>query len=202
MNSKKLLVYLIIPVGVSLALNAMYFSGNIVLQRIVVPNLPPLPIQDWREFGLIESLQHLLLLGMVCVAVAGVCRKKWGVERLAFAWVALASLFVLLEEVDYGTTFYEYATTPRACGWFTPRSEWSPDLIARMPNEASFSLHNRLDLTDLLKHVGDGLLALAFGVLPLVALRAKRPWLQYIAPDRWAVLALAAVLALRTALGH
>lgn len=197
MHWKKLLVYVGIPVGVSVALNAMYFSGNVVLQRIVAPNLPPLPLQDWRELGLLENLQNLLLLGIIVMAALGVYRKRWAVERLGFGLIFCGAMFMLLEETDYGTTFHEFFTTPRPYGWFTPHREWDHEIIHQIRVEESFSLHNRLDLTDAMKRVNDLFLILFFGILPLVAWRFRRPWLSYVAPERWAIAALVAIYLLR-----
>jgi hypothetical protein len=197
MRTRNFIVFLFVPVGVSVLLNAMYFSGILVLQRIVVPNLPPLPIQDWREFGLLENLQHLLLLTVAIMAAVGVYRKRWSLERVAFAGLVLAAIFMLLEETDYGTIYYEFLTSSHDYPWFTPRSAWSPELVTQIPVEMSFSLHNQLDLTDLFKKVSDILLVLIFGILPLVALRVKNVWLQYLAPNRWAIATLIAIYLLR-----
>ncbi|MFO7973722.1 MAG: hypothetical protein R6V12_03725 [Candidatus Hydrogenedentota bacterium] len=197
MRIRKVIIYLIVPIGVSLLLNIMYFSGNIVLQRIVVPNLPPLPLQDWREFGLLENLQHLLLLAIIMTAAYGTYRKRWKWERLGFALLSLGTLFVFLEEIDYGTVYHDYLTSDHDFEWFMPRSEWSPDLLGELSQEESFSVHNQFKLTRIFKHVGDTLLVLIFGIVPLVAWRVDNRWLTYLAPDRFAVLTLIAIFVLR-----
>lgn len=197
MKKKKEIVYLLIPLGVSLLLNAMYFSGNIVLQRIIVPNLPPLPIQDWREFGLLENLQHALIVGIIAATLCALYKKRWRWERMGFAVLLLGSLFMLLEEIDYGTIYYEYLTSNRDYHWFMPRSEWPPEVISQIPEVQSFSLHNQLDLTRPFKKIGDSLLILIFGIVPLAAWRMRSKWLAYLAPDRFAILTLIAIFFLR-----
>jgi hypothetical protein len=197
MRTRKVIVYLVVPIGVGLLLNAMYFSGNIILQRIVVPNLPPLPIQDWREFGLLENLQHFLLIGIIVTAACGVYRKHWKWERLGFTLLLLAGAFMLFEEIDYGTVYYDYLTSEHDYEWFTPRREWSPELLEQIVHEESFSLHNQFELTRIFKYVGDTVLILLFGVVPLVAWRIRNRWLSYLAPDQFAVLTLIGIYILR-----
>ncbi len=203
-TKKKLLVYLVIPVGVSLALMGMYFSGNIVLQRIVVPKLPPLSPDDWREFGLLENLQNVLWIAFIAAAAAGACRKTWCVERAAFLLLTFGAVFMLLEETDYGTLYHGCDTYKKHLAgrdgydMFAPRREWPPELVAQIPDEESFTVHNRLDITGELKRVNDVLFVAFFGLLPLIAWRMKRPWLDYIAPERWAIATLIAIFLLRT----
>jgi hypothetical protein len=127
----------------------------------------------------------------------GIYRKRWIWERAGFAMVLLGSVFMLLEEIDYGTVYYDYLSSGHDYEWFAPRSEWSPELLGQLTHEESFSLHNQFKLTPILKNVGDAVLILLFGVVPLVAWRDDNRWLSYLAPDRFAVLTLIAIFVLR-----
>lgn len=190
-------LYVGLPVLLTLTLLGMYFSGNLILQRIIAPNLPPMSMDDWREFGLLENLQHLCLLIIIAIACFAVYQKTWKWERIGFAILALGSTFVLLEEIDYGTIYYEFFTSEHDYPWFQPRSDWPPEIIGAIAQDTSFTLHNRLDLTRGFKKVGDTLLILLFGILPLLAWWKPQPWLRYLAPPPMAVAGLIAVFLLR-----
>ncbi|HPJ58027.1 MAG TPA: hypothetical protein PLK81_10315, partial [Kiritimatiellia bacterium] len=67
----KLVIYLVIPVVLTGGLAAMYYSGVLMTQRLVAPKLPPLDSHSWREFGLLENGQTLLLAAIVATLTAG-----------------------------------------------------------------------------------------------------------------------------------
>ena len=125
----RIIIFFILPLGLGLGLLGMYFSSNLVLQRLVSPKLPPLNVDLWREFGLLESLQVLFLLAIVAISTVAVFRKKTRLERTGFLVIALVSLFVLLEETDYGLTYVAYAQSPTDIAWFTPEAQWPEDLL-------------------------------------------------------------------------
>ncbi|MEX0876072.1 MAG: hypothetical protein WD114_01315, partial [Phycisphaerales bacterium] len=65
----KVFWYFLLPMGVSGLLLAMYFSGVRVLESVVsAPYLESVHWNSRREFGLLENLQHLILLGVAAVA--------------------------------------------------------------------------------------------------------------------------------------
>ena len=68
MNKTKLFFYLILPFLMSMTLTGMYFSGNIVLQRLVSPALPPMSPDAWREFGLLENVANIFILILFCLS--------------------------------------------------------------------------------------------------------------------------------------
>ncbi len=198
MNRSKTVIYLVIPVVLSLLLLGMYFSRNLVLQRIVSPKLPPLSPDSWREFGLLENLQNLLLLLMLGAACAGIYRKKWVLEKVFWAVALLGILFVFLEEIDYGRHIWVYLNSTDDYQWFLPMKDWPPALIAAIDlDQAPLNIHNYPGLDKVLKKTGDLFIVVLFVVLPLVALRVRKPWLRYIAPDKYAILTVAAMVILR-----
>ena len=195
----KPVVYVVVPACVGGLLVWMYFSGNIVLQRIVSPKLPPLPLGSWREFGLLENLQHVLLLVLAGVAAIGALRQQELRLRMAFAGVVLFTLFVFLEEIDYGTHYLKYLASEHDFDWFQPATEWPPSLLAEIDMTAEpFNLHNRGDLTDILKFVSTTLLLVLFVALPLARVKLQRPWLPYLAPSAWGMATLLVMLLLST----
>lgn len=190
----KLVIYLVIPVVLTGGLAAMYFSGDLAAQRLVAPKLPPLDSHSWREFGLLENGQALLLAAMVATLAAGAWRAGERLVRAGFALAALFALFVLLEEIDYGKHWREYAVCEESIEWFrpVPHGEWNP-LEEKRAQGASFTVHQR-HLTTEFKLGGDLLLIALFVVLPLVAPRVRNRWVRWAAPSRYAVLTVIAML--------
>lgn len=184
MNFKKILVYFVIPMTVSLTLIGMYFSGNNTLQEIVSPRMPGYNPDTWREFGLLENLQNLVLLAMFIVVLLSLRKKTNWTERLGFVLLAVFTLFVFLEEIDYGLHYYEYIND---IGWKESREvrNW----------------HNQGDRTDIMKQLVDAFTISLFLLVPLLFSRSKRPLLRYIAPDRHSILTLVAAF-LTSRLAH
>ena len=199
MDKRKLFVYLIVPAAVSLALTAMYFSGNIVLQRIVCPKLPPLSPDAWREFGLLEGLQNVVLLALVGVACAGALRKRHALERAAWAGLAVCTLFVFAEEIDYGAHLRAYFFGGTEFNWFQPMREWPPELVGQIDLMAQpVNVHNQPGVDKILKKANNIMIGGVFVLLPLLAMRFRNKWLQYAAPDRYAILTVIAIVLLRS----
>lgn len=197
MRFRKIFVYLLIPVLLTGFLMAMYFSGNIVLQRLVSPKLPPLTPDAWREFGLLENLQNLLLLSLVAVAILGAVRKAIRGEKVLWLLVAAGALFVFLEEIDYGTHFSDFLATSEEFEWCAPMDDWTPELVSQIDFvQEPANLHNQPGLNKAFKRTGDALILVLFVVVPLLALRIRKPWFRYCAPDTYAVFAVAAMVLL------
>jgi len=182
-------VYGAVPFALVVILQGMYFSGVLELQRLVCPKLPPLHPGAYREFGLLENFQNILLLGILFVVLSGLRRSILPVQRLVFGLLALFTAFVFLEEIDYGTHLYKYFTAPEIAGWFEPATTPAfQALVAKTDFQATpVNIHNRGDLTDIIKGVVSVLILGLFVVAPLLADRVKNPWLKYIIPDRFMI---------------
>ena len=181
MNLRKILVYFVVPFGVTLALIAMYFSGVETLQRIVSPRIISMNPNAGREFGLLENLQNVILLAMVVIAFKASRRKDAAVERWGFRFIAAFAVFVFLEEIDYGLHYYEYLND-----------------ISWKETRGTLNLHNEGNTTQITKAILDSGMVALFVLLPLVRLKVDHPVLQYITPNRHAILTMIAMLALRT----
>ena len=104
--------YWIAPNAVVGALALMYFFGARWMQEFVAPAMN-------REFGALESLQNLILLAVIWVAGVGMVRKRTRIERAFLGLTAALTLFLLLEEVDYGWHYLElWRGTPAPAGAF------------------------------------------------------------------------------------
>ena len=180
MSGKKrlLLFYVVLPAAVSLTLIAAYFSGVPWLQSIISPNLPGIDFNTKREMGLLENLDNLLLVGIVIVAACGLRRKKLAPERVGFVLILLFSVWVLLEEVDYGWHFREFFLGQHS-GSFR-------------------NIHNIGHTTQVIKSVVDLGMVVLFVALPLAARRVRWPLLRYAAPTAYSILTLVVMVLVRT----
>ncbi|GMV98987.1 MAG: hypothetical protein AMXMBFR84_01270 [Candidatus Hydrogenedentota bacterium] len=199
----KTLIYLVGPLTLTGVLLALYFSGDIFLQRLVSPKLPPLPPDSWREFGLLENFQNLLLICMAAVALRSALTKPTKRERRIFACVTLLSAFVLLEEIDYGAHFVRYWNSDHDIEWFRPVSEWPVELTDAIDIKTEpFNLHNIDDVTDHMKLAANVVLAMLFVVAPIFVHRIRNPWMRYFVPDRFAVGTVVCLVAVRYVTHH
>ena len=170
MAKKKIAVYVIIPLILNLVLILAYFSGVPWLQRLVSPTVFGMHPDTGRELGLLENLQNGLLLAILVILAFGIQRKSEKIERLVFACLLVFSLFVFLEEIDYGLHYYEYA---RGVPFWR---------AAQIRN-----VHNISGTTKVIKNLVDVGMGVLFVVLPLAFAKSTRPLFRYVTPDRFAI---------------
>ncbi|MCK5862166.1 MAG: hypothetical protein KAH38_06760 [Candidatus Hydrogenedentes bacterium] len=196
LDKKKLAVYLVIPFVLTTLLAVMYFSHIIVLQRLISPKLPPLLADSWREFGLLENIQNTFLLVMLVTLLAGIWRATERLQRAAFVFIMIFTLFVFLEEVDYGTHWYQYAVCEEGFDWFKPLPLADLMALKEVNDEAvSFNLHNQGEMTKVFKLVGDFSIIFLFVLIPLLAPYIKNRYVRYAAPERYAIFTAIMMLA-------
>lgn len=159
------MLFWVLPTAVVFTLIAMYFSTNPTLMSIVAP-------QANRELGLLESLQHILLLIMAIVMGRAAWKSQITTERLLYAVVCLGALFVLLEELNYFTHY-----------WWAING-WDFDTMPGV------NVHNKGDVSDTFKNTGDTFLVLFFVLFPLLAARVDNAWVRYLRPTRMFILSL------------
>jgi hypothetical protein len=159
--------YWLLPGVFVLALILAFFSGHPLLASIIAPAYS-------REFGLLESTQHLLLLAAVVLAIQGLRRSTTGSERLGFGFLAGAFALLFLEEINYGEFYW------RALNGLPPIPEGRGN---------QFNLHNQIS-TSPIKSTANLVLLLFFVILPL-AVRERAPaWLRYVTPPRILILTI------------
>lgn len=168
MSRTRLLVFVVVPVTTGLVLQAMYFSGVAALEQLIVPEMEGMHLNTWREFGLLESLQNLLLLGIIGVAVAGVLRVSARWQKAVFGVIAAFAAFIFLEEIDYGLHYYEYVSG-----------------IESESAAESRNWHNVGKRTSIMKRLVDAGAVLWFFVVPLATARVRAPKVRYFLPSRW-----------------
>ncbi len=178
---KKVLIYFAVPLGVTGVLIAMYFSGVDTLQQIVSPRMPGMNPNSGREFGLLENLQNVVLLAMFIVAIVGFRRKETGLEKAAMGFISFFTLFIFLEEIDYGITYYEYLND-----------------VSWVDSAKTRNLHNIGENTDIAKRVVDIGTGVLFVIVPLAFAKSSNPLLRFLAPSRYSILTVAAMVIART----
>ena len=173
MNRTKLIQYGAIPLGVSLVLLWMYFSGIEVLQHIVLPQFERNYGSSERELGLLENLQNVVLLVMLVICFMGMRRQPGMRWKVALTGLASFTLLVLLEEIDYGLHYYE----------FVMGIEFEDAATTR-------NLHNVGGRTNKIKQLVDLGMAIFFVVLPFALRHRKHPLIRHFLADRYSVLTL------------
>lgn len=168
-------VYWILPSVLLLIMIAMYFSGQPVLMSIVAP-------QFNRELGLLESVQHLMLLAISLMLFARIRHARESKEKLLFGVLLAGAVFLLLEELNYGTHYW-YAITGQ---------DWETKPI--------MSVHNQGDLSDIFKDTGDAVLLIFFVGFALLGGKLENKWAEYFRPQKMFVVSIiCAILVSRVA---
>jgi len=154
----RVLLYVILPLVLVGGLVLLYHSS---WRGLVAPD-------GNKELGLLENPQNVALLGVLGVAIAGVRRKEARWERILLLVVAGGTLFMLLEETDYG--FQWVGTRP-------------------------VNVHQVGLIETSLEHTARFGGLVFFGGFAILFAESRRPLLRYLAPDRWAVATILLVTA-------
>ncbi len=161
--------HVILPLVVTTALIAMYFSGNGWLQGLVAPQFDY--TSHGREFGILENLQHLLLLICIVFCWKGF-RGNVAVLRSRWIWlcVAVAFAFLLLEEIDYGIHYYEFLNRE-----------------LKVEEGQMRNLHNQGEVTRFLKRIETACVIAFFVVFPFIPPNRLSAFWSRLQPTRWFV---------------
>ena len=129
-----------------------------------------------REMGVLENLGNVCLLAIITMAVSGIKRKPlaWGKSLLVI--LALFSIFILLEEMDYGLHYYEYFMDIRADESVSKRN-----------------FHNIGKTYLVLMGFADAVIIFLFVIAPFILEKTNNPLFRYLLPGRpyiWLVLSM------------
>lgn len=171
MNLRSHFLYWLLPTAVILALLGMYFSNVPWLMEILAPQVN-------RELGLLENLQNAVLIAIIVMMIVRAWDVAYPLERTFFGLVAAAGVFILLEELDYGTHFW----------WAIHGLDWGTRPV--------LNVHNQGENSDRFKFVGNLLLGVFFVILPWFRFAAHRVWLRFLQPNRWFLLSIVAMVLL------
>lgn len=109
-RSKEFILFVAVLGIFNAALIFLYFSGSPTLQQIAAPSIEGLIPSQGSEFGLIETLQNILLLGVIIVLIVGAIKSSFILDRFLYVLALAVFTFLFLEEVDYGLHYYEFLT--------------------------------------------------------------------------------------------
>lgn len=167
--------YWILPSLVVGTMMALYFSGVPLLQSIAAPHIN-------RELGAVESIQHLILLVLTVLNVRTALSRGTAAERALWWVISAGTLFMLLEELDYGQHYLEF--------------------LRGVPLEQRSTLRSLHDgaNTQRLKLVSDITDIVFFLIFSIAARGRSEPWVQYLRPSIYSVgTVLASFVLARTA---
>lgn len=158
--------YWILPSFVILTIGLLYFTGIPAIQEFIAPEAN-------RELGLLESIQHLILVTIVYLAMQGWRKADPGLEKLGYGLATALATFQLMEEVNYGQHYLNALAGYRKFG---PEGPWS--------------LHNQENVSTQLKRVGDVVIFFFFFLFPLVVREKWPAWVRFLAPPRLITMAV------------
>jgi hypothetical protein len=168
---KKHLIYWIVPSLITLACILIFYFNWLGLSEFIAPSVN-------REFGVIENIQHLLLILIFFVALKGYRIRNTKIEKYGYALIMAATVFMFLEEIDYGLHYYDHLTS---------KSEITKVVV--FDNEVR-NLHNNGKLIlNVMKLAAYIVVALFFAALPLLPekIKEKNRWLNFLSPSRYII---------------
>ena len=193
MKSKTLsiLIFFAIPLTISLSLIVSYFSEIPWLQEIISPDIEGINPDSNREFGLLENLQNLYLIIIIFILAFGFKKKHHRFEKTFIKVCLFLTLFVFLEEIDYGLHIYEYL--------------YKVDIenvtkIRNIHNIDRATMDKNI-IVPLLKRLVDAGIALFFVIFPLIAYKFRNLYIKFLAPNKWSILTVL-VMVIQSELAH
>lgn len=165
-------IYWILPTAFTLLCILLYFFNPAGTASIVSPEFN-------REFGLLEMTQKALIIVVFILALKAAKRTVNKYEKFLLVFIALASIFILLEEIDYGLHYYELIKGQRH-------------------NITVRNIHNNGKITSWFKAAAYVFLALFFVVLPAMSKYTQRrfPLINFLSPSFKIVPALISLILL------
>ncbi len=100
LTAQQHLAYWIAPLLITLFFLLMFCFGGLQMAEIISP-------ASNREFGIMENLATVVVGVMVYFSVQCFKAGNQVATKVVFAFAVIASLFLFLEELDYGLHFYE-----------------------------------------------------------------------------------------------
>lgn len=176
--TRKHLIYWILPSVLVITFIIFYYFNIFDLANIISPEYN-------REFGVVENLQLLIIIGIIYVSVRSLSMAKSILEKFVFGGIVLLSLFIFLEEMDYGLHIYDH---------FSGKSIENIQ-EAKLDKSQVRNLHNQGHYSNIILwgvYISYVLIILA---LPVVLKKKKysNKYLEWIIPSRYLAYALIAM---------
>jgi hypothetical protein len=181
-NLKKHLLYWILPSVVTLSCIVLFYLDWFGLSELMAPEIN-------REFGIVENLQLIILLLILVYSIKGIRKRETKIEKYGYVFVAAATAFVFLEEIDYGLHYYDYLVGKTNEG-ITKVAVFDRK-IRNIHNEGKITLN-------VFKLASYALIITCFVILPLLPATLKKRFLlvKYFAPSRFIVTTAISLLVL------
>lgn len=180
MSFRKHLIYWIIPSIVLLACILTFYLNWLGLSDVIAP-----PIN--REFGIVENIQNILLILIFFIALKGFRARKTKIEKYSYAIIMAITVFMFLEEIDYGLHYYDH---------LTGREEITKLIV--FDSEVR-NIHNNAKLIlNVMKMAAYVVVCFFFVVLPLLPekLKNKSRWLDFLSPSKFIITSAISMLLL------
>lgn len=153
----------------------LYFSGSATLQQWIAPTIEGMHPFTWREFGVLEMLQNLLLIWIVVILTRSALATDQTGLRAIFIVLAMGFLFVLLEEIDYGWHFIEFFGGE---GTSLQQEGWNRNVHNRVTSEG-------VQYGSYMKTAAKLTLVFVFLLAPFLLRNSKFEWVRLFTPSRW-----------------
>lgn len=140
-----------------------------------------------REFGLIENIQLLILLAIMVLSYQQFRKANTSLLKSFFILMSIGSVFIFLEEIDYGLHYYDY---------FVGKTGEQLRIEAAEKSTVR-NLHNQGSLTKTIKlfaYVSFTLLTLSPFVFE--RLKVKNKLINFLVPEKFFIGTLLSMLAL------
>ncbi len=169
---KRHLIYWILPSIITVLFSVIYFLNVFGLAEVIAPDFN-------REFGLLENLQLLLLLIIFyfCIKKFKNATVKW--EKYGFLFLAFFTVFIFLEELDYGMHYVDYFK-----GKSTEAVKYEMYIEKKVRN-----IHNTNQLNGKFKTTSYIVIILFFVIMPLVPESVKERFkgTRFLSPSKWII---------------
>jgi hypothetical protein len=171
---KKHIVYWILPSLVVTICMVIYFSNFLGLSFIIAPEIN-------REYGVIENIQLLIILSMIVMSYRSYRIAKINLIKYVFIGFVLFSIFMFLEEIDYGAHLFDY---------FSGRSE--QEALAESGSNKIRNIHNQWNLVHYMKNFVYISFILFLVVVPAILRKVKfsNQYLDWIIPSKYFIYTL------------
>jgi hypothetical protein len=174
MSLKKHIFYWILPFTILGILMIFYFSGIPELVEFVCPK------ENW-EWGILENIQLGIIFCMFIISLYASWTKKLRIQKIFFFLVSIFSIFVFLEEIDYGAHFAELIGGAQEI-----------EIKKIIPSK---NLHNQGNNAKIFKRSVYGIMALIFVIAPFQDEKIKNVYLKYLIPKpRIVIVAVLAII--------
>jgi hypothetical protein len=162
-------LYWILPSAVTLVCIFIFFFDFFGLSQFIAPELN-------REFGVVENLQLILLLVVCFTAYKGIRSSTNKNARRVFRVITAMSVFMFLEEIDYGLHYVDYLNLNAEQAATTMYIDYDNEIR---------NLHNNGKGQNISKLIAYSLVIICFVIAPLTSSKIKdrSPVVKYLSPS-------------------